>query len=317
MKGSFRVLGAGVWGLAFSNHLITLGHDVTIYRRKLTLKKNEKTELSLCGNFEDKILPLSELSLDNGADAINIIASNSQGFADMINKNKQYFSNLQRIVWLTKGLEHTTGSLFSEYLTDKFGNLELAIISGPSFAEDLCQNKLMEVSLAHNSTDLEKILMEMICSDYFKAKSIDNIRAIEVAGVIKNIAAILCGMAYANNKELQIENIIDKACKEVKYTADLNGNEADVIINSPGCIGDMNLTCKQNKSRNFRFGQLLADEKISIHDALDIVGTVEGYLNCITLVENSNLVCGELTNVLYKIVTQEERTKNFIEFLES
>ena len=38
MQSKFRVIGAGVWGLAFSDYLIKLGHDVEIFRRNISLK---------------------------------------------------------------------------------------------------------------------------------------------------------------------------------------------------------------------------------------------------------------------------------------
>ena len=38
MQSRFRVIGAGVWGLAFSDYLLKLGHDVEIFRRNISLE---------------------------------------------------------------------------------------------------------------------------------------------------------------------------------------------------------------------------------------------------------------------------------------
>ena len=35
MTSDFRVLGAGVWGLAFSDYLLKLGHNVEIFCRMI------------------------------------------------------------------------------------------------------------------------------------------------------------------------------------------------------------------------------------------------------------------------------------------
>ena len=69
-----------------------------------------------------------------------------------------------------------------------------------------------------------------------------------------------------------------------------------MIISSPGYIGDMILTCKQNQSRNYQFGKLIADQKISIEDAKNTIGTVEGYDCCITFIEKVFEKVNGLTN---------------------
>ena len=72
---------------------------------------------------------------------------------------------------------------------------------------------------------------------------------------------------------------------EYEIIVDNLNHDKDIIISSPGYIGDMILTCKQNQSRNYQFGKLIADQKISIEDAKNTIGTVEGYDCCITLVK--------------------------------
>ncbi len=56
-------------------------------------------------------------------------------------------------------------------------------------------------------------------------------------------------------------------------------------------IGDMIFTCKQNKSRNYQFGSLISDDRVTIRQAKEDIGTVEGYDCCITLVEKSTFSC--------------------------
>ena len=67
----------------------------------------------------------------------------------------------------------------------------------------------------------------------------------------------------------------------------------------------MILTCKQDQSRNYQFGKLIADANVSIEDAKSMVGTVEGYDCCMTLVNKTQSAKGELTSLLYKILQAE------------
>ena len=43
MTSKFRVLGAGVWGLAFSDYLLKLGHKVEVFRRDTKLSNKDIT----------------------------------------------------------------------------------------------------------------------------------------------------------------------------------------------------------------------------------------------------------------------------------
>jgi glycerol-3-phosphate dehydrogenase len=118
------------------------------------------------------------------------------------------------------------------------------------------------------------------------------------------------------SKGIHSNMIIKKACQETwKRGIEIfneNGENFDhlnqdrnSIITSPGCIGDMILTCKQDASRNYQFGKLMADPSISIEDAIRMVGTVEGYDCCMTLVNKTQSAQGELTSLLYKILKAE------------
>ena len=91
-----------------------------------------------------------------------------------------------------------------------------------------------------------------------------------------------------------------------------------MIISSPGYIGDMILTCKQNQSRNYQFGKLIADREISIEDAKNSIGTIEGYECCHTLMKHSKQSGDGLTMLLYEILKSKltEREGLLKEFLQ-
>ena len=331
MTSNFRVLGAGVWGLAFSNYLLKLGHNVEIFCRDTNLNNKNISGLELSYVSGNNIKSLDTLNAQKSNGEINIIAVNSKGFSELLDKHESYFSTLKELVSLTKGIDHNTGRYFSDYVSDMFSNIEqYGLISGPSFANDLCYEKKISVSFATLNDELSDLMVEVTKSSHFEMMPTTYIYHIEIAGVIKNIAAILCGMAdKIFSKGIYTNMIIKKACKETwqrgieifhesgKKTDNLN-KDKNSIITSPGCIGDMILTCKQDQSRNYQFGKLIAGSDKSIEDARNMIGTVEGYDCCITLAEKSKSSEGELTNLLYKIIkaqnTQRENLlKDFLQ----
>ena len=318
MTSNFRVLGAGVWGLAFSDYLLKLGHSVEIFCRDTNLSNKNISELKLSHVSDKNLMSLDTLNAQKSNGGINIIAVNSKGFSELLNKHESYFSTLHELVSLTKGLDHTSGKYFSDYVFDMFSNIKrYGLISGPSFAKDLCHEKKISVSFATLDNKFSNLMVEATKSSYFEMIPTTYIYHIEIAGIIKNIAAILCGMADKYfSKGIHSNMIIKKACQETwqRGIEIFNKNNENIdhlvkdrnsIITSPGCIGDMILTCKQNVSRNYQFGKLMADSSISIQDATTMVGTVEGYECCLTLVDKTQSAQGELTSLLYKIIKAE------------
>lgn len=332
MTSNFRVLGAGVWGLAFSDYLLKLGHNVEVFCRDTNLSNKDITGLELSHVSSNNIKSLDNLNAQKSNGEINIIAVNSKGLSELLNKHESYFSTLDTLVSLTKGLDHLSGKYFSDYVFDTFNNInKYGLISGPSFAKDLCDEKNINVSFATLDEELSTSMIEATKSSYFEMIPTTYIYHIEIAGIIKNIAAILCGMADKYySKGIYSNAIIKKACQETwqKGVEAFNGydgaidilnKDRDSIITSPGCIGDMILTCKQDQSRNYQFGKLIADVDVSIEDAKSIVGTVEGYDCCITLIEKTQSTEGELTNLLYKVIKSQntQREKLLRDFLQA
>ena len=336
MATKFRVLGAGVWGLAFSDYLLNMGHNVEIFRRDTSLEAESIQQLELKNVTSNHVKSMDALNNQKLDNAINIIAVNSKGFSDLLNNYESYFSRLTELVSLTKGIDHYSGKYFSELVSKNFKNIKkYGLISGPSFARDLCAGKKIAVSFASIHDDLSRAMSDSTKSSYFHMTPIKYIYHIEIAGIIKNIAAIICGMVDEYfDKGVHANKIIKMACEETWHQAQsvlesLHPNEyedradnlsrdKDIIISSPGYIGDMILTCKQNQSRNYQFGKLLADHKITIKEAKNRIGTVEGYECCQTLVEKSVCSSDGLTNLLYKILKSRgsERKKLLKEFLQ-
>lgn len=336
MATKFRVLGAGVWGLAFSDYLLNLGHTVEIFRRNTSLEDKSIQQLGLKNVSSNHIKSLDTLNDQQLDDEVNIVAVNSKGFGDLLNNYEEYFSRLNELVSLTKGIDHQSGQLLSDFVFDRFTNIQkYGLVSGPSFAKDLCDGKRIIVSIASINDGLCEAMSEATKSSYFQMSPTKYIRHIEIAGIIKNIAAIICGMADEYfEKGIHTNKIIKKACDETWQLAagsfdhpqpygyqdivDTLNHDKDIIISSPGYIGDMILTCKQNQSRNYQFGRLIADQKISIEDAKNSIGTIEGYECCHTLMKHSKQSGDGLTMLLYEILKSKftEREGLLKEFLQ-
>ena len=160
MTHTYRILGAGEWGIAVGHHLARLGSKVEIYGRKgktfdrfKESRLLEKLNLTLHHNVSH-IDQLSSLR-DFENDCINIISTSSTGFFDLVRSKKNYLKLFDEVVWLTKGLDKKTGKFFDEIITKEIdADTSLCVVSGPSFAVDLVNKKSQTVSIAGTDKEL-------------------------------------------------------------------------------------------------------------------------------------------------------------------
>jgi len=299
----FRIFGAGEWGLAVANHLSIQNNLVEVYLRdidKVDFYKTNKIHKNLDIKFGKNIsfFNLNRVSeISNDPKTINIIATSSSGFLNIIKDNLNYFKKSKSLTWLTKGLDHSSGYLFhqviDELLVDK---IEKCIISGPSFAMDLVNKKNIKVSIASTNDLLTEVFVNAMDTDYFTLLPTHDLIGVEVSGVLKNISAILAGSLTANEfPDEYVHELISISQQEVyrisklimatSHGYEVSDSDMKKTLTSPACLGDLELTCFYNTSRNRQLGLKLASG-CNIKKLLSKIGTVEGYLSTETLFKN-------------------------------
>jgi len=324
MKSHYRIFGAGEWGSAIAEHLYQNTNKVDVFVR------NKSSFLKSFNLHQDiNVLELNDdiNQLTCSDNHINLIACSSSGFLSIVRNYKEYFSKSNFISWITKGIDHNSGLLFHQILDNEISpSITKCMISGPSFASDLIDNKEIQVSLASTNINESTQFINSIQSDYFKLVVTSDIIGVQISAIIKNICAILAGILSENySKKAVIENLMKYGKDEIinisghienldeRYKVD--SNIRSQTIDSPACHGDLALTCLNDTSRNRTFGSLLARNN-SINDILFKLGTVEGYLCTKTLYMNKNFFkSGPIVNSAYRILYENSAPSNEMKFL--
>ena len=328
MSSDLRIFGAGDWGLAIGLHLAER-HYVDVFIR------NNKKYLSFCKKFningqssisvhESDNGNWSDLPKLQGKSFADIIACSSTGFFELLNTNVNYFSKCESISWLTKGIDNHTGKLFHEVVSHVLGNnIDMCILSGPSFARDLIDNKKIEISIASNKNHLIEKISKLISADNFSLVPTSDIIGVQIAGIIKNIAATLTGVLSAlDYEERHSMLIIEKAKEEIlKISSGIqakpglyNVDKSEMLktLESPACHGDLILTCLNDVSRNRQFGYRIGKGE-SINSVLNDIGTVESFSATKTLYDNKEKFnFGEITDSIYKILYKDSDPKDIV-----
>jgi len=323
MPELFRILGSGEWGIAVAHHLFKQDKLVEVYGRdSVKIKQLQETH----NNTNIEFRNLQDLSPITNKNVINIVATPSSGFSDVVKENLKYLKEFESITWLTKGIDHDTGLMLHEIIDNEIGNdCSKCIISGPSFAKDIIAEKPLIVSIASNNDDLIQTLKNNIETNAFKLIPTKDIIGVEISGIMKNISAILAGALTANHyTDEYIQKLIELSQDEIfQITSKINCREEYRVNNkemiktlsSPACLGDMILTCYKDHSRNRRLGLSLID-KFNLDHVLKDIGTVEGYLSTSTLYQNrKKFHIGKIVKTAHSILYNSNNPKSCLEKL--
>ena len=145
-----------------------------------------------------------------------------------------------------------------------------------------------------------------LSSENFRAYTSTDIIGVEVGGAVKNVlaigAALSDGLGFGANTRIAL---ITRGLLEMTRLGVALGGQRETFMGLAG-LGDLVLTCTDDKSRNRRFGLLLASG-LSAEEALARIGqAVEGYPGARTVVAVARAhgidmpICNAIYAVLYE-----------------
>ena len=98
------------------------------------------------------------------------------------------------VVICAKGIERDSGALMSEVVARALPGRPIAVLSGPTFAGEVARGLPTAVTLACADPGVAARLVEALGSRAFRPYASDDVIGAEVAGAVKNVLAIACGI---------------------------------------------------------------------------------------------------------------------------
>ncbi len=276
------VLGAGSWGTAMAIMMARSGHHVTLWARNAshieTLKHDRSNFQFLPGTAFPETLTLShDLEKTVAEHSFIMIAVPSHAFRETLLKCKPHLAKDVLLTWITKGFETDTGLLAHEVAIEVLGNdTQMVLISGPSFALEVAANLPTAVIVASPDITVATHVANILRDSNFLTFPSDNIASAEIGGSMKNILAIAAGISdglgYGANARAAL---ITLGLTEMVQLGHVYNCSESSFLGLAG-VGDLVLTCTDNKSRNRRLGLQLGQGK-TIDEAKNSIGQeVEG-----------------------------------------
>ena len=276
------VLGAGSWGTAMAISTARQGHHVTLWGHDpehiAALKKDRSNVQFLPGTTFPETLSLSDsLAQTVAAHDFIMLGVPSHAFRETLIKCQPHLLPNALITWITKGFETDTGLLTHEVVSDVLGSdTDMALVSGPSFALEVADNLPTAVTVASPDLKTAEKVANILRSSKFLTFPSTDLASAEIGGSVKNILAIAAGISdgvgYGANARAAL---ITRGLTEMVQLGKMYGCSEGSFLGLAG-VGDLVLTCTDNKSRNRRLG-LQIGEGIDRATAVKNIGQeVEG-----------------------------------------
>lgn len=261
------VIGSGIYAKSISNILANNNLEVSMWTEQEDTSKIIAPEHVNVSHSLEEVLKEAELVY---------ILTGAQFVPGLLNEIKNHIEKEVIVVLGSKGILKD-GTFLSDLTKKELPQNPVVVLSGPTFAIDLAHMDPCGFTIALEEKEhFEKIASSLkpMHSEYS-----NEIRAIELAGSLKNVYAIgsglLSGLNYGSSTSALY---MTKAYNEINSIyAQYNLDER--AITTLACFGDLVLTCTSLNSRNYTFGSLLSLKNKDEKEEYLKNNTVEGYEN--------------------------------------
>ena len=304
------IIGSGSWGVALGIHLAKLGNNVKIWsflQEEADIINNEKK----CKFLPGVDLPEGIYCTTSYEEAImdsDVIlhVTPSKFTRNIVSEYKKYVTN-QPVVICTKGFEKDTLSTLDDVIKDEMPDVKLAILSGPSHAEEVSREIPTAMVIASEDEDLANEIRDIFMNENLRVYTSKDVKGVELGGALKNIIAFCAGIAAGLELgDNTFAALITRGLHEIAILGEILGGKKETFYGLTG-LGDLIVTCLSEHSRNRRAGKLLGQGE-KIEDIRKEIGMViEGVDNIEVAYELSKKynVDMPIVKAVYKVLYED------------
>ncbi|MCK4423422.1 MAG: NAD(P)-dependent glycerol-3-phosphate dehydrogenase [Candidatus Omnitrophica bacterium] len=261
------VLGDGGWGTTLAILLSGKGHQVRLWGAfgdyvKYLQKKRENKKFLPSIRIPEEILISSQLNEVLDSVDMIVMAVPTQYSRKVLEKLKDFEPKDAIIVTVAKGIENKTLLKPTEIIAEVLGpDKKTAVLSGPSIAVEVAREMPAAVVASCTDHNAAEQVQAVFNTERFRVYTNNDPVGVELAGALKNIIAIACGISDglgfgANTKAA----LLNRGLAEIKRLSVILGADPQTFNGLAG-MGDLITTCISAYGRNRYVGQELAQGK--------------------------------------------------------
>ena len=315
------VLGGGSFGTVLANLAASNGFNVSLWVRDSDQALRINSEGANTSYHPELKLSENIVASDNLNEVLEnaeiiFIATPSIIFEKIVDRISEFIDSDSFIISCTKGILDDPYRSLSEIVSLKIKN-KIGVLSGPNLAKEIAENKLAGTVIASSDEDLLIKVKSVLSSKHFKIYSSKDMQGVELAGALKNIYAVVCGMAESLEVgENAIGLILTRSMAEMSRFAVAKGANPITFLGLSG-MGDLVATCMSNLSRNYQLGFNIGSG-MTLLEAKNKVGQVAEGVRTLEIVRNESSrlnIKMPLVESMYNIIYKEASPESIIDDL--
>ena len=322
MSAPASVLGGGSFGTVLASIIAGKGTEV-----RLWLRNPDAAREIQVSRRNTAYLPDCELgpALTATADLAAAVAGAGPVFVAVPSASCREVARLAaphlppgvQVISTTKGLEGEGFKLMSQVLAEELPEASIGVLSGPNIAAELAMRRPAAAVIASADEKLRSCAQKLLHCDYFRVYAGSDMYGVELGGALKNIYAIMGGIATALNMGYNAMGLlITRSLAEMSRFAIQLGADPITFLGLAG-VGDLLVTCLSPNSRNYRVGYALG-QGMSLEQALAQVDQTAEGVNTLRIVvprARQEGIYMPLADGLYRIIFEEQALEDVISAL--
>ncbi|MFA5156040.1 MAG: NAD(P)H-dependent glycerol-3-phosphate dehydrogenase [Candidatus Omnitrophota bacterium] len=323
-KPDIAVIGDGGWGTTLAVLLFKKGFNVCLWSAFADYaayldKKRVNTKFLPGVRIPDGIDITSDIRAAVSGKDIIVIAVPSQYLRGVLNKlKKSGYPRKAVYLSVTKGIEIATLKRMSQVIKEELGNVNTAVLSGPTIAWEIAKGIPAAAVIASRSIATRKRLQEIFMTDRFRIYTNNDVTGVELGGSLKNVIAIGCGISdglgFGTNTKAAL---LTRGLAEITRLGKAMGGRPTTFSGISG-LGDLVTTCVSTHSRNRFVGEQIGKGKSLGQIKSQMVMVAEGVPTAKSAYELSRKykvempIAKEVYSVLYKNKSPVQAVKDLM-----
>tara|TARA_R110000796_G_scaffold231631_2_gene349591 strand:+ start:13298 stop:14332 length:1035 start_codon:yes stop_codon:yes gene_type:complete len=330
-KECVGVIGSGSFGTAVAN-ILSKNSKVLLYARNIeAVEKMKSSRISNGQQLSENITVTN--SLEEVAKRCNVIfpVVPSSNFREMMRQFAPYLHPYHVLIHGTKGLDlilpedasadfklgRSNIRTMSEVIREESVVVRVGCMAGPNLAKELALGHPAATVIASPFNEVINEGKRLLRSEKFQIYGNQDLKGVELCGVLKNIIAIasgiISGLGFGDNAK---GLLISRGLVEMIYLGKALGGEISSFIGLAG-IGDLVATASSQTSRNYTIGFKLAQGKTMNEAIAEMEETAEG-VNTIRIIKqlaDAQGIKPLITDTLYKILYEDMKPQDGLSYL--
>lgn len=303
------ILGGGNFGTAIANIVARNGFVAHLWMRDPAqvadcLEHGENRRYLPGHPLEALVRPTGDLENALGRSDLVFMTVPSRSFRELSARVAELAPAETFVISATKGIEGDGFRLMSQVLEDYVPRERIGALSGPNLAEEIADGHYTGTVIASWAPEVTATVQQALRSATFRVYANQDVYGVELAGALKNIYAIVCGLAGGLAVgQNTVGMLITRSLAEMSRFAVSLGANPFTFLGLAG-VGDLLVTCTSPLSRNYQLGYRLA-QGMSLQAALDDLGKLAEGVNTLEVVHHKSVELGvymPLAAGLYRVM---------------